>query len=164
MIEIVRIPADRKAAFIGKGGRVKARIEKATQTDIEVSEDVRIMGDDPILFLKAKDIVIAIGRGFSPKQAERLLDEDCYLHVISLDGKCPKKRERLLGRVIGREGRSKETIEEETGASICIRGKTLALIGTPEELEPAEEAIDKLLAGKTHAYAYQRMFKRKASR
>ncbi|GAF95867.1 unnamed protein product, partial [marine sediment metagenome] len=52
---------------------------------------------------------------------------------------------------------------KETGASICIQGKTLSLIGTPDELGPAEEAVEELLAGKMHSYAY-RMMDRKRRR
>jgi ribosomal RNA assembly protein len=157
MIEIVRIPDDRKPVLIGTNGRVRERLEKSTGTKIEVGEEVKISGDDPLLVLKAKETVTAIGRGFSPGKAGRLLEEGCELHVISLDGESLKKRKRLFGRVIGKRGRTRENIESETGASLCIYGKTLSLIGTPDELGPAEDAVQELLAGKTHAYAYKKM-------
>jgi ribosomal RNA assembly protein len=163
MIEIVRIPEDRKSALIGRKGCVKERIQKSTNTKIEVTDVIEISGDDPILVIKARDIVTAIGRGFPPDEASRLLGDECLLHVISLEGESEKKRQRLFARVIGREGKVRKRIEEQTGASICIRGKTLSLIGKHEEIAPAEEAIEMLLAGKTHAYAFRRMYMRKAS-
>ena len=107
-------------------------------------------------------MVRAVGRGFSPAQAKRLLEDECDLHVISLQGENPKRRQRMLGRVIGNEGRAKKRIEEETGAIICIKGKTLSIIGNPDELGPAEEALEELLSGKTHAYAYKVMRLKKA--
>jgi ribosomal RNA assembly protein len=163
MIEIVRIPEERKSVLIGKEGNVKAGIEKGTGTKIEVSDVVHISGDDPILVLKAKEMVLAIGRGFSPDHAEKLLEEPgCELHVMSLEGESVKKRRRLFGRVIGKGGKSRRRIESETGASVCIQGKTLSLIGTPDQLGPAEEAVQKLLAGKTHSHAYRRMQMKKS--
>jgi ribosomal RNA assembly protein len=161
MIEIARIPDERIAVLIGKNGSVKKSIERATGTQIEITDIVRIEGGDPIRTLKARDMVLAIGRGFPPGTAKRIADEDCEFHVISLQGETQKTRQRLLGRVIGNNGRAKKRIENETGASICIKGKTVSLIGTPEELEPAEDALRELLAGKTHAHAYSVMNRRK---
>jgi ribosomal RNA assembly protein len=157
MTEVVRIPEERIPVLIGRNGSVKGWIEKATKTRVEVSDIVEIEGEDPLLLMKARDIVRAIGRGFSPAHAKRLLEEDCELHVLSLQGETPKKRQRILGRIIGNSGRAKKRIESETGAVICIMGKTISLIGTPEELGPAEEALGELLCGKTHAYAYSVM-------
>ena len=162
MMEIVRIPIERKPVLIGKNGAVKERIEKNTETKLEISDCVKISGEDPLLVLKAKEIVTAIGRGFSPEVADKLLEEDRELHVVSLEGDTLKKRKRLLGRVIGRNGRSRRKIESETGASICIRGKTLSIIGNREETEPAEEAVEELLAGKSHPHAYKKMIMRKS--
>jgi ribosomal RNA assembly protein len=163
MIEIVRVPDERKSVLIGKDGRVRGMIEKGTGTSIKVSDAVEISGDDALSVMKAKDIVTAIGRGFSPRRAKRLLEEDCELRVITLDGESLKKRKRLFGRVIGKAGGSREKIEQETGASVCIYGKTLSLIGTPDELGPAEYAVEQLLSGKTHAWAYRKMQMKKSS-
>ncbi len=160
MIELVRIPEDREPALIGKKGSVKKKIEEMTDTEIEVSDGVKITGEEPLKVLKARDMVMAIGRGFSSKEMERLDEENCELHVISLQGETIKKRTRMLGRVIGNDGRSKKIIERETGASIAVRGKTVSVIGTPSEIGPAEEALGELLGGKTHAHAYSMMRRR----
>lgn len=157
MIEIVRIPEERKSVLIGKDGHVRQWIEEGTGTGIGVSDIVEITGNDPLGVMKAKDIVTAIGRGFSPRAARRLLVEGCELHVISLEGESLKKRKRLFGRVIGRAGGSREKIESETGASICVFGKTLSIIGMPGEIGPAEDAVEQLLAGKKHQWAYRKM-------
>jgi len=162
MIEIARIPEDRITSVIGKGGSVKKRIERTTGTRIDVTDIVKIEGEDPIMVLKARDVVLAIGRGFSSKVARRIVDEDCGLHVISLRGESDKTRKRLLGRVIGNEGRAKKMIERETGADISIKGKTLSVIGSPDQLGPAEEALGDLLSGRTHACAYSSMRRKKA--
>ena len=86
MMEIARIPDERRSVLIGKDGKVRETIERCTGTKIEVSDDVRISGEDSLQVLAAKEIVTAIGRGFSPGKANRLLEEGCELRVISLDG------------------------------------------------------------------------------
>jgi ribosomal RNA assembly protein len=161
MLEIVRVAEDRIPAVIGKHGRTKANIEKWTSVRLDIGDVVRIEGDDPLMVLKAKDMVSALGRGFSVKQIKRLLEEDCELHVLSMQGESRKKRERLFARAIGSEGSVKKRIEEESGALVCISGKTLSLIGKPDELRPAEEAVQEILLGKTHAWAYKAMRMRK---
>jgi ribosomal RNA assembly protein len=161
MLEIVRIAEDRIPAVIGKGGKTKGSIEKWTSVRLDIGDVVKIEGDDPIMVLKAKDMVSALARGFSIKQARRLLEEDCELHILSLQGQSRKKRERLLARAIGSEGSVKKRIEEESGALVAISGKTLSLIGKPDELRPAEEAVQEILLGKTHAWAYKAMRMRK---
>jgi len=159
MIEIVRITGDRKPVLLGKNGSVKKRIEEATGTSIEVSGVVEISGEDPVSVLKAKEIVTAISRGFIPKKAMRLAEDDCELRIVSLEGETLKKRKRLFGRVIGRGGSSRKRIESETGASVCIKGKTVSIIGMPDEAGPAEAAVEELLSGKTHAWAYRKMYR-----
>jgi ribosomal RNA assembly protein len=159
VIEELRIPEDRIPVLIGKDGSVKSMIEELTGTRITITDWVKISGDDSLKLLKAKEMVKAIGRGFTPEEAERLIDDDHTLRVISLTGETYKKRSRLLGRVIGNKGRSKNIIEKETGAAIAIKGKTVAIIGTSDQVSPAEEAIQELLCGKTHGHAYKSMNK-----
>jgi len=162
MIEVVRIPEDRKRLLMAGEGKITKIIEESTGTKIECSDIVKISGEDSLRVLKAKEIVTAMGRGFTLKEARRLLEKECELRIISLEGENLKTRKRLLGRVIGRQGKSKKWIEAKTGALICVKGKTLSIIGTPEELGPAEEAVEQLLNGKTHAYAYKKMNIKKA--
>ena len=66
MNDFIKIPEQRKGVLIGKDGSVKKEIEKATKTVIEIEEDVSIEGE-PLDVMKTKDIIKAIGRGFSPR-------------------------------------------------------------------------------------------------
>jgi len=152
-VEEVSVPEERKPVLIGRGGKTKEEIEKRTGTDISIGVYVKIEGSVDGL-LKAQNIVSAIGRGFSPKHAFRLLDENCQLDVITLREENDKTRRRLMARVIGREGNSRKIIEKETGTFISVYGKTVSIIGLPEETELARKAVEALLEGKKHGYAY----------
>ncbi len=154
--EPILIPEERKPALIGKEGKTKAYIERTTGTKIRVGDGVEIEGE-PIAVITAHGIVLAIARGFPPKDAMLLLDEECCIDVISLRGETPKAEKRLLARVIGRGGQAKKAIEEETGAKLAVYGKTVSMIGTAEQIAHAREAVELLLKGKTHAYVFKRL-------
>ena len=79
-------------------------------------------------------------------------DEDLLLEVIDLGGMAdsPKQLDRLRGRIIGKDGRAREQIEDMTDVEISVFGKTVALIGYPEQLKTARAAVDMLIEGVPH--------------
>lgn len=152
-VEEMPISDDRKAVLIGRGGSTKASIEKKTGVALSITDFVRIEGHIEGL-LKAANIVKAISRGFDTRQAFRLLDEECQLDILSLGSESENSRKRLFSRIIGRKGMARKIIEKKCGVSICIYGKTISIIGYPDSIARARQAIDALLDGKTHGYAY----------
>ncbi len=106
---------------------------------------------------KARDIVQAIGRGFSPQRAFTLLDDDIYLRVISIEeyGNTPNQIRRLKGRVIGQGGKTRRNIEELTRTFITIFGNTIGIIGELENQQIALTAIIRLLRGAEHSTVYR---------
>ncbi|WP_457620886.1 KH domain-containing protein [Methanopyrus sp.] len=164
--ERVKIPKDRIGVLIGKDGETKRYIEEKTGVELRIDSktgEVEIRPTervkDPLDLIKAKECVLAIGRGFSPERAFRLLrEEDASLEVIDLYelvGRNPKALERQRARIIGREGRTRQLIEELSGADVSIRGKTVALIGTPRQLQIARKAIEMLASGAPHGRVYR---------
>ncbi len=151
--ERIAIPEERLGVLIGKDGCVKKEIEKATNTRIDIGDDVEIEGK-PLDVMIVVSIVKAIGRGFSPSEAMLLLDEKYELYVISLGKETRNTIKRLMGRVIGRKGAAKKKIEEITGVRISVYGKTVGIIGRADQIENATRCIQLLLSGKTHEYAY----------
>jgi ribosomal RNA assembly protein len=108
--------------------------------------------------LKGRDIVQAIGRGFSPERAFRLLKDDVYLAVVDIkqvSGKRDKAAiRRIRSRVIGERGRARSRIEELSGCSMSVYGTTVALIGDEKQLERATRAVQLLLRGSEHAAVF----------
>ncbi len=156
MIEAVKLPEERKAVVIGKNASVKKSIEAATNTEITVGDEIKIEGDDPIEILDAKNIVTAIGRGFSPEKAMKLAGGENVLETISLrDMFGHKKAATQRGRLIGTKGRTRTLIEEFTKCDISIYGNTASVIGSWEGANAAKDAIMRLLSGKSHATVYK---------
>ncbi|MCK4531517.1 MAG: RNA-processing protein [Candidatus Aenigmarchaeota archaeon] len=156
MIDEIKIPEQRKGILIGKKGSVKTEIGKKTGTVISIDDGIEIEGE-ALNVLKAKEIIKAIGRGFSPEKAFKLLDDEFRLIIISLGQETDKSMRRMFSRIIGRNGRCKRKVEMRTNTDICIYGKTVSIIGDWRDVEKASEVIDLLLRGKPHSYVYKRL-------
>ncbi len=163
--ELVRVPKNRIGVVIGVGGKVRKQLEDVTKTKIVIDSEtgeVEIFStpemDDPVLLWKARDIVKAMGRGFSPERAFKLLDDAYYFEVIPLKqyvGERPNQLRRVKARIIGKEGRTREMIEKFTNCHIVIAGNTVSIIGEYLNLKVAKEAILMLIKGAKHSQVYR---------
>lgn len=166
-IQDIKIGTNRIGSLIGKGGITKRKIEEKTGAAIAVDSEegqVRIEGEDPVGVLRATEVVTAIGRGFSPERAFLLLeDDDLILDVIDLSGiePSPQQQERLRGRIIGKGGRAREQIENMAGIEISVQGKTVAMIGLPDQIKNARAAIDMLINGVPHEAVFSFLEKKR---
>lgn len=160
----IRIPLERVGVLIGTSGMVKATVEKKFHVRLEVegrSGNISITLDpgytDPGALFRARDIIMSIGRGFSPEKAFRLFGEETVFGVIDLReifGKSDSDISRIKGRLIGRGGKARRLIEELSGASICVYGHTVAMIGDQSQFDVAKEAIERLIRGDQHKSVY----------
>jgi len=162
----VRIPKERIGVLIGPDGKVKQRIEEKFMVELQIEGDsggVTVVlsekASDPSLLFRAKDTVTAIGRGFSPEQAFRLLrNEDDVFDFIDLRaifGRSESDVKRVKGRVIGANGKTRKLIEELTNASVVVYGHTIGFIGTFEQIDVARNAVQMLINGSQHHTVYK---------
>ncbi|MFH0748626.1 MAG: KH domain-containing protein [Candidatus Bathyarchaeota archaeon] len=158
----IKIPVERVGVLIGSEGQVKEGIEKKLGLKIIIDSqtgDVSLvsMGADPSLLLRARDIVLAVGRGFSPEKAIRLLDEDFNLCIIDLREifRTISDIQRVKSRIIGKNGKTRRILEEETGTRLSIYGHTIGIIGDIEHLYVAREAVQMLIRGSLHSTVYR---------
>ena len=169
----VRIPKERIGVLVGPDGKVKQRIEEKFMVELKIesgSGGVTIMlseqARDPSLLFKAKDTVTAIGRGFSPEHAFRLLrNEDEIFDFIDLRlvfGRSESDIKRVKGRVIGANGKTRKLIEELTGASMVVYGHTIGFIGTFERVDVARNAVQMLIDGSQHNTVYRYLQKKRS--
>lgn len=155
----VKIPHDRIGAVIGPKGSVKQLIEERSAATLDIdskSGTVQVLApDDPVRAMQAMEVVKAIGRGFSPERAIVLFDDDfMVLEVIDISANTPKELKRIKGRIIGTSGRTRELIETMTHVSVSIYGKTVSVIGYPEQTHVAKTAIEMLIDGAPHSSVY----------
>jgi ribosomal RNA assembly protein len=162
----VRIPKERVGVVIGPDGTTKKNIEEKLSVELEIDSDagdvhisVSENATDPSTLFRAKDVVTALGRGFSPEHAFRLVrDEDVLMELIDLRaafGKSEADLKRVKGRIIGLNGKTRRIIEELTDANVAVYGHTVGIIGTLEQVQVAREAIEMLVRGSMHSTVYR---------
>ncbi|MFU8868562.1 KH domain-containing protein [Natronococcus sp.] len=157
----VKIPQDRIGVLIGEGGETMREIEAAAEVRLDIDSEngsvaVETVGD-PVRGLKGPEIVRAIGRGFPPEEALQLLEDDMMqLDIVDIDAAARNKNDmkRKKGRLIGEDGRTRELMEELSGADVVIYGSTLGAIGTPPEVDAVRTAAEMLLDGAPHGTVY----------
>jgi ribosomal RNA assembly protein len=168
----VRIPKERVGVLIGPEGKVKRDIEERLQVKLEIESEaggVEITlsekATDPSLLFRAKDVVTAIGRGFSSDQAYRLVrSEDAIFDFIDLRnifGRSDSDIRRVKSRIIGMNGKTRRTIEELTEADTVVYGHTVGFIGTFEQVDIARNAVQMIIQGSEHHTVYNFLQKKR---
>ncbi len=168
----VRIPKERVGVLVGPDGKVKEHIEEKLCVYLEIGSeegDVNIKlnekAEDPSMLFRARDVVTAIGRGFAPEHAFRLIrDENTVFDMIDLReifGRSESDIKRIKGRIIGMEGKTRKIIQELSEADIVVYGHTVGIIGTFEEANIARTAVQMLIDGCQHHSVYKYLAKKR---
>ena len=164
--KLIRIPQDRIGVLIGKSGKTKREVEKRCSVSLQIDSDsgeIVINGSGnftDIQPFKAVEIVLAIGRGFSPENAMKLLKGENSLHIIDLHefvGKSADQMERIKGRIIGEGGKARRNVENLSNTLISVYGKTVSVIGSPEQLKSTIDAFSSLSSGRMHGSVYSKL-------
>jgi ribosomal RNA assembly protein len=155
----IKVPVGRVGVIIGRKGATKKLIEEQTNISLHIDSEsgsVEILSPDPLNEMRAGDIIKAIGRGFSPENAFRLLDDDLVFSLIDLSKilSTPNDIIRIKGRIIGKDGKTREMIESLCGVKVSVYGKTVGVIGVPEWAQIARKAIGMLIEGAPHGAVY----------
>jgi ribosomal RNA assembly protein len=160
-----KVPLNRVGVIIGGGGSVIDMLRRRLGVSVKVDSTTGAVVIEPISpstpvanLLKAREYIDAIGYGFSPERAERLLNEDQVLLVIDLKsyvGDSENHLKRIKGRIIGEGGRARRNLEEITNTYISVGEATVAIIGGFEEAEVARQAIQMLIEGRQHTTVYK---------
>ena len=160
----LRIPVDRVGVLIGEQGQTKSRLEELTGVKVTVDSNTGEVtidetgAKDPTFSLKVRDIVMAIGRGFSEEKAFLLMDDDIYLQVFDIKEHSGESKDRVAqikGRVIGAGGKTRRLLEELAGVDITVSGHTVAIIGDAFHLDIGRQAVEMLLGGSEHKTVYR---------
>lgn len=160
----IKIPKERIGVLIGHAGETKKTIEERSKVHLIIDSklgEVQIDDTetaDPLMGLKTENIIQAIGRGFSPEHALKLLDDDAYFLLFDLRDYVGKKEthiKRVKARIIGRKGRTKQILEEMTNSVISVYGHTISVITTIEYIETIKSAIEMVISGSKHSTVYR---------
>lgn len=166
METVLKIPIERIGVLVGIDGKIKKYIEKELPVKMIIDSEngaIRVRsskkGIDPTLIYVAKNVILAIGRGFSPEHAFRLLhNHEIVLDLIDLRvifGRSESDIKRVKGRIIGLNGKTRKIIEDLTETNIAVYGHTVGIIGYSDNNFVAKEAIQMLIEGSLHKNVYR---------
>ncbi|MEM1843330.1 MAG: KH domain-containing protein [Desulfurococcaceae archaeon] len=160
-----KIPVERIGVLLGSNGAVKREIEEKTKTIVSIDPDTGAVIIEPAFpnttaleLIKAQNVVRAVGYGFSPERAFRLLEDDQVLEVVDVRqyvSNKPNHLRRVLGRIIGEEGKTRRILEELTGTYISVYEPYVAIIGDYETASIVKRAGEMLIEGRMHSTVYK---------
>lgn len=167
----VRIPKDRVAVVIGEKGKTKKQLERRGGIKLSVDTELNEVtihdereGSDPLMVMKMQDIIKALGRGFSPEHAMRLFSDDMFFELVDMHdfvGKQKNHIRRIAARIIGKEGKTRRIIEEQTGCDLAVYGHTVGIVGPLDTIADAKHAVEMILRGAEHASVYRFLEKKR---
>lgn len=156
-MEVIKIPKERVGVLLGENGKTKKKIEETAKIKLKVDSqgEIIIDGDEDKVYFGV-DVIKAIGRGFTPDEAIKIITKNKLYYTINLKeySNTPNGIARIKARIIGEEGKVKKEIESATECLISVYGKTIGIIGDYDTIEYAKEAITKLIKGSQHSTVF----------
>lgn len=136
----------------------KNKTELEEKLDIKITilgRKVTITGA-PIDEYEASLVLDAINLGFSARKALQLKDESKIFRVLNIKNLTKKKNlQSVRARIIGKEGKTKRTIENITNSDIVIKDNEIGIITDAESIEDIITGISNLIRGTKESNTYR---------
>lgn len=162
-MKYVRVPDDR-LKLLNQDGKID-RIENETGSSVHIDEEdktVSIKNSDSVDEMDSENVIKAISLGFNATKSLQLCHNELYqLEVINLKKATRNKSEmrRQKGRIIGKDGRTKEIVEELADVNISIYKNKVGIIGDNKDTLKARDVILDLINGRPHSSVYNELEK-----
>jgi ribosomal RNA assembly protein len=104
----------------------------------------------------AEKVIDALNMGFPFREAILLKDEDFVLEIISIKDYTKRRDlERIRARIIGKQGKTKKTLSQLTKCFFQVKDNEVGIIGSPEYVENAHEAVISIIKGSKQSNVYK---------
>ena len=136
----------------------KAELENKFRVKINIRGKLVTLEGSAVDEYGALIVLEAMQFGFSSKRALVLLSDDLIFRKIPIKNFTRRKNmKEVRGRIIGKEGKTKNTIEQISSCDILINEyeNSVGLIGSAEQIEEATTAITNLIKGSKQANVYR---------
>jgi len=157
---IVQI-SDKFLNRIKKDPNILKEAEKMTNTQVIINDKdftaSIISTNDKSDNLKMRDYILCISYGLSEEESKKILEQDSILYIIDLKDILNDREDlrRVMGRIIGEDGKVKQKISEATDVTIHITDSKILLLGNYEDVEYARQAIQKIVDGSPHSVVFK---------
>ncbi len=133
----------------------KEKLEKILDINItNRGKEINIDGDPENEYI-AEKVIDAINFGFKFAEAISIKEESFIFEIINIKDHTTKKDlNRIKSRIIGKAGKALNTLETLTNCYIEVIDNNVGVIGNPENIDIATQAIISIIKGAKHGNVY----------
>ena len=138
----------------------KKKLEKSLKVKIfNRGKEVTINGS-PEAEYTAEKVIDALEFGFPYSTALLIKEENCVLEILNIkDHTTRKDLERVRARIIGKKGKTLSTLSNLTRCNFELKDNYIGIIGNPEFIHNAEEALILIIKGSKQGNVYAHLEK-----
>lgn len=133
----------------------KKKLEEVLKVKILIDKKEILLDGSPEEEYLAEKVIDALGFGFPIGAALLIKKEDFLFEVVNLKDYTPRKDfETIRARIIGTGGKTLRTLTELTECRFEIKDNNVGIIGDPESIKNAREAVISIIRGAKQANVY----------
>ena len=133
----------------------KKRLEKILNVKITNRGKEVFVEGKPEDEYSAEKVIDALNFGFAFSTAVLIKEEDFVFEIINIkDHTNRKDLERVRARIIGKKGKTLQTLHQLTKCYFELKDNYVGIIGYPEHLENAQDAIISIVKGAKQSNVY----------
>ena len=103
----------------------------------------------------AEKVIDALEFGFPYSTAMLILDEDFVFEILNIKDYTKRKDlNRIRARIIGKAGKTLKTLSDLTKCNFELKDNQVGILGDPEYIKNAQEAIIQIIQGSKHSNVY----------
>lgn len=138
----------------------KKKLEKELETKIIIKEKEILIEGKPEDEYIAEKVIDALELDFPLSVALLIKEEDFMFEIINIKDYTQKRDfERIRARIIGRGGKALKTLSGLTSCYFEIKNNQVGIIGHPEHIQNAQNAIISMIRGSKHGNVYSNLEK-----
>ena len=141
----------------------KVRLEKELKVKItNRGKEIYIEGE-PFQEYEAEKVFDAINLGFSIETAIQIKTRELEFEKFNIKKYTNRTNlQSIRARLIGTKGKTLKTLSQLTDCFLEIKDNDIGIIGFPEEIKKAEEAITSIIKGSKQSNVYKFLEKRQS--
>jgi len=138
----------------------RKKLEKKLGIEIKNRGKEVFIHGSPEAEYAAEKVIEALDFGFPFSVALMIKEQDYLFEVINIKDYTHKRdMERIRARIIGKKGKTLKTFESLTKCFFELKDNKIGIIGDPEYIKNAQDAVVSIIRGSKQANVYSRLEK-----